>query len=99
MRHDLARAQFEQLRGHREPQLCGRSGVPTPDARITSDPSAAATHARSDSSSKTLPSSSMDSTTSAIAPTGAGTTRLQFGQQGSLGGDRGAGVGIVQLRQ
>ena len=28
-----------------------------------------------------------------------GTTRLQFGQQGSLGGDRGAGVGIVQLRQ
>ena len=53
------------------PSSAARPGVPIPDTRITSDPSAAATHARSDNSSKIRPSSSMDSTTSAIAPTGA----------------------------
>ena len=53
------------------PSSRARSGVPMPDARITSDPSSVATQPRSDSSSKTRPSSSIDSTTSAIAPTGA----------------------------
>src|SRR5206468_11488524 len=48
------------------PSSRARSGLPIPDARITSDPSSAATQLRSDNSSKMWPSSSMDSTTSAI---------------------------------
>ncbi len=71
-----------------------RATGPTRERRRSNDPSTAPTNARSDSSRPSSPS-----TTSASAPTGAEQPGLEGGEQGALGRDGRAGVGVVERAQ
>src|SRR6185437_9707798 len=98
-RHDFPCAQVEQLGGHREPEL----SCPI----RTADPGRA-DHVGSVQRRHTAAQRQLLENVAVLVdgldhfrdrPHRRGTTRLQFGEQGTLGGDGRAGVGVVQLCQ